>query len=87
MVQYHGGGARSGGHAVSRHHRKLLRRLRAEWIVPDYPPRLRRCDGQWHVVFGAWSYTCDHRRAVALHLALMANSAVVASVARRCRHG
>ena len=66
--------------AVSRHHRKLLRRLRAEWIVPDYPPRLRRCDGQWHVVFGAWSYTCDRRRAVALHLALLANGSLRAKL-------
>ncbi len=73
---------------MSRHHRQLLRRLRAEWAVPDDRPTLHRRDGEWHVVFAAgFSFTCAARRAVALQLALMANRAVVASVARRCRHG
>ena len=73
---------------MSRHHRQLLRRLRAEWAVPGDRPTLHRRRGAWHVVFaGGHSYTCDRRRCIALQLALMANRAVVASVARRMRDG
>lgn len=69
---------------MSRHHRRLLRRLRAEWAVPGDRPTLRRCNGAWHVVFaGGHSYTCDARRCIALQLALWANRAVVAKVAHR----
>ena len=73
---------------MSRHHRRLLRRLRIEWAVPKDRPTLRRKGGVWHVIFaGGHSFTCAARRATALQLALWANRAVVAKVARRCRHG
>lgn len=66
---------------MSRHHRKLLRRLRREWAIPGDRPTLQRRDGAWHAVFSVGhSYTCDPRRCVALQLALMVNRAVVAKV-------
>ena len=59
-----------------KHHRRLLRRLRTEWIMPEYPPRLfRGWGGQWCIGMGAWLYAHDSRRVRALQLALMANRA------------
>ena len=69
---------------MSRHHRQLLRRLRAEWAVPKERPTLHRRRGEWHVVFaGGHSFACDRRRCIALQLALWANRAVVAKVTHR----
>jgi hypothetical protein len=67
-----------------RHHRRLLKRLRAEWAVFYDRPSLMRRRGAWHVIFaGGHSYTCDARRCTALQLAIMVNRAVVAKVGAR----
>lgn len=69
---------------MSRHHRRLLRRLRTEWAVPKYPPRLfRGWGGQWCISMGAFLFAHDPRRVRALQLALKANRAAVAEAARR----
>ena len=58
---------------MSRHHRRLLRRLRAAWSSRGAAVSLRRDpgpDGRWRVsVVPHWS-AVDERRVVALQLAL-----------------
>lgn len=58
---------------MSRHHRRLLRRLRAAWSSRGAVRSLRRDpgpDGRWRVAVVPYWSAVDERRVVALQLAL-----------------